>query len=131
MSYIKKIISPSEVKTATERTHDFSYRDHTPGGFAFPCDKDGEPLETDKFHNNWRKNYEYCLAHPEIFVDDGVVETFWEYVEPAHAVCSCGEEIYLSRDTQCACGQWYNGFGQALRDPFEWYDDYGDHAECG
>lgn len=52
MSYIKKIISPSEVKTATERTHDFSYRDHTPGGFAFPCDKNGEPLETDKFHNN-------------------------------------------------------------------------------
>ena len=51
MSYIKKIISPSEVKTATERTHDFSYRDHTPGGFAFPCDKNGEPLETDKFHN--------------------------------------------------------------------------------
>ena len=68
MSYIKKIISPSEVKTATERTHDFSYRDHTPGGFAFPCDKNGEPLETDKFHNN-------CLAHPETFVDDGVVET--------------------------------------------------------
>ena len=23
----------------------------------------------------------------------------------------------------CLCGQWYNAFGQALKDPDEWEDD--------
>lgn len=38
--------------------------------------------------------------------------------------CDCGERVYLSGDSQCPeCGQWYNGFGQQLKDPSEWPDD--------
>jgi hypothetical protein len=43
----------------------------------------------------------------------------------------CNEELYLYGDTQCECGQWYNSFGQRLRDNWmdnrsNWDDDCGD-----
>ena len=40
----------------------------------------------------------------------------WDYMQ-----CDCGEWITLQGDTQCDnCEQWYNGFGQKLRDPSQW-----------
>lgn len=33
-------------------------------------------------------------------------------------VCHCGTTVYLDGDTQCeGCGQWFNGFGQELKNP--------------
>lgn len=38
--------------------------------------------------------------------------------------CHCGTTVYLDGDTQCeGCGQWFNGFGQELKDPSEWGED--------
>lgn len=40
-------------------------------------------------------------------------------------VCHCGTTVYLRGDTQCyECGQWYNAFGDELRDPQFWGEDY-------
>ena len=40
-------------------------------------------------------------------------------------VCHCGTTVYLSGDTQCdGCGQWYNAFGQELKDPEFWEENY-------
>lgn len=42
----------------------------------------------------------------------------------------CGEEILLgSRDTQCGCGQWYNAFGQTLRD--DWQNNPSNWSDMG
>ena len=93
-------------------------------GFGFPCTKDGTLIHNEHY-DCWIENYKSCVAHPEKFEPEGVKEISWWYTEPAHARCSCGEEILLQGDTCCPnCGQWYNGFGQALRDPEEWEEDY-------
>ena len=40
-------------------------------------------------------------------------------------VCHCGATVYLNGDTQCdRCSQWYNAFGQELKDPEFWEEDY-------
>lgn len=39
--------------------------------------------------------------------------------------CHCNTTVYLSGDTQCdGCGQWFNAFGQELKDPSEWEEDW-------
>lgn len=39
--------------------------------------------------------------------------------------CDCGTTVYLEGDTQCeGCGAIFNGFGQKLKDPSEWEEDY-------
>ena len=43
-----------------------------------------------------RKNFQYCLEHPEEYEDKGVVvqkEASWQ---DARAICECGKEIFLS-----------------------------------
>lgn len=51
------------------------------------------------------------------------------YVENATALCSCGEIIELRNQhlgaCECPnCGQWYNLFGQTLKNPRHWEEDY-------
>lgn len=51
------------------------------------------------------------------------------YIEPRLARCVCGTEFHLVNQYQGACdcpgcGRWYNLFGQSLRDPSEWEEDY-------
>lgn len=95
-------------------------------GFGFPCTKDGTLIHNE-YYDCWIENYKMCMKHPEKFEPDGVKEISWWYTEPAHARCSCGEEILLQGDTCCPnCGQWYNGFGQALRNPEEWEEIWDD-----
>ena len=125
MSHIVKIISERERKKHIEWRREFQLIGDYPGnGASFPCDSNGNLCMDDEFADCWYKNYEYCLAHPEKYEDRGVVKNSWEYTEPAHAMCSCGNEIILQGDCMCEkCGQWYNGFGQALLDPKYWYED--------
>lgn len=73
-----------------------------------------------------RKNFQYCLEHPEEYEDKGIVvqkETSWQ---DARAICECGKEIFLSGTymgaSQCKyCGRWHNLFGQELL-PSELWD---------
>ena len=122
MSHIVKIISERERKTHIEYARMFQRIGDYPGnGYSFPCESDGTLLNTNE---SARENYEYCLAHPEKYEDMGVEEWNLNYTEPALAKCSCGRELYLEGDQECGCGQWYNAFGQALKDPKYWYDEY-------
>ena len=133
MSHIVKIISERHREKAISFRRDFQLIGDYPGnGFSFPCKKNGE-LIVDEFYEHWKPNYDYCINHPQKYKDCGVVDESWWYTEPAHALCSCGEEIILDGDTQCPdCGQWYNGSGQSLKDPSEWYEDedWGDEYAC-
>jgi hypothetical protein len=44
--------------------------------------------------------------------------------EPREIQCKCGEKLPLDGDTECPkCGQWYNAFGQKLKDPSKWRDE--------
>jgi len=37
--------------------------------------------------------------------------------------CRCGRVLELEGDTECSCGQWYNAFGQRLKDPSQWEEE--------
>ena len=129
MSHIVKIISKRERKERVGFSRDFQRVDCEPGcGYGFPCDAKGNVIP-DENYNCWGKNYEYCVSHPEEYIDEGVVKHSWTYTEPAVGKCSCGGEVHLDGDTPCPeCGQWYNMFGQALKDPEYWYEeDHGDY----
>lgn len=126
MSHIVKIISEREQKQHIEYNRFFqAIGDYEGNGFEFPCDKQGNLCMDDENVDCWYKNYEYCLTHPEKYEDMGCKKTSWWYTEPAHALCSCGNEVIIDGDTPCwKCGQWYNGFGQSLVDPEYWEEDY-------
>lgn len=45
--------------------------------------------------------------------------------EMKEITCPYCKKKYLSGDTQCdGCGQWYNAFGQELKDPEFWEENY-------
>lgn len=122
---IKNYVS-AEHKTAVSYDLSFLYgEDH--GGFCFPCDAAGNvlPFKNDDI----RKNYEYCMAHPEEFETFAKVTKYVNrYTEPAHGTCSCGNEVELYDQyygaCQCwKCGRWYNLFGQSLFPPEQWEMD--------
>lgn len=126
MNHIVKILSEREKRQHVEYEQTFTcIGDENDGcGFGFPCEKDGTLIHNESY-DCWIKNYESCLAHPERFEAEGVKKISWWYTEPAHALCSCGEEILLQGDTECPnCGQLYNAFGQPLVDPEYWEEDY-------
>ena len=114
---------PALRKTDISYDLDFFY-DEDCGGFGFPCDAAGNvlPFENDEI----RKNYEYCMAHPEEFKTFAKVTRYVNrYTEPAHGTCICGNEVELY-DQYCGacqcekCGRWYNLFGQSLVPPEYW-----------
>lgn len=104
--------------TPAEWKEDISYElvflDRDNNGFAFPCSLDGEPI----LNPTAKKNYDFCMAHPEKFVRyNEVVEYKQCYKENAHGTCHCGERIelydeYLGACSCPRCGRWYNLFGQ-------------------
>ena len=123
MSHIEKTIHARELKHHVEYCRDFTLRKDPVGGFSFPCDKSGNLLKDDINYQTWYPNYLFCVQHPEIYLDNGVVKNEWDYTRPEEVKCSCGQVFFLENVTVCPkCGQWYNGFGQSLKDPVEWGD---------
>lgn len=117
-------IKPREHIKHTEWRRSFTNIKHPDSGFEFPCDSSGTLIHNEHY-DCWIENYEMCISNPEKFRDDGVVKRSWWHTEPALVRCSCGEEFYLDGDTECPnCGQWYNGFGQELKDPSQWEEDW-------
>ena len=114
--------------------YELEFTDNKGNGFAFPCNRLGEVSELTPEGKN---NYEWCLEHRGQFDVSGVVKRIsWWYKEQNSGICKCGNRIELFDQYMGACecphcGQWWNLFGQELRDPSEWemisYDDeYGE-----
>ena len=95
-------------------------------GFEFPCDENGNV--PDDLNPAARKNYEWCLEHPERFDRfNKVVKRVNRYKENARGTCKCGNEIELWNEylggCECPhCGRWWNMFGQELNPPETWAD---------
>ena len=124
-----KDFSPSEVVTKTE--YELLFYIDSSGGYAFPCDENGN-VQMDKMLEPARKNYAYCMEHPEKFPYwfNHKHKNSWSYREPASGICNCGERIQLTNDfcgaCECPnCGQWWNLSGDELIPPEHW-EDYGD-----
>lgn len=121
-----KIIKERQYKIHKEFRRDFTIVGEEQGnGYSFPCLPGGFPDINDENCEYWIKHFEYCINHPEEYIDEGVVVAEWNYEEPAIGLCSCGNEVELTDEylgaCQCnKCGQWYNIFGQKLIDPEFW-----------
>ena len=97
-------------------------------GYSFPCDEDGKILWYEcSSVKATRKSLAYCKSHPERWTsesrDGRVVEVIdWE----RYGICPCcGCKVYFYGSGymgayKCACGHWYNVFGQALKPPDDW-----------
>lgn len=119
-----KNIIPRHPVEIEERSIDFT--NEAGGGMRFDCDEDGTP----KFQGEAaRFNYEYAIAHPDLYHAEYNVVKRWKrtIIEPAHGTCPCGETVYLTDEyigaCQCPrCGRWYNLYGQELIPPEYWED---------
>ena len=120
------IIKERTPVTITEYYIEYFYKDAPESGFIFPATKDGEP-DFDRMPPEARKNYEACLTD-ESFLEPEFTIDKRTYTEPAVGLCTCGREVELASDytgaVQCECGRWYNVFGQELRDPKYWEEEY-------
>lgn len=116
---------PPEWKTHEE--YELCFDDGFNNGYGFPCDANGNvlPLKCEAA----RKNLAYCREHPDEFVRAGEILTYRiRYKEPAHGICTCGQDVPLTDEycgaCQChICGRWYNLFGQELLPPDQWETD--------
>lgn len=72
-----------------------------------------------------KKNFQYCIEHPEEYEDKGIVIQKVMGRQEARAICECGKEIFLHNTYigagQCEhCGRWHNLMGQELMPPECW-----------
>ena len=95
-------------------------------GLGFPCDENGY-IDVEKMYPPARKNYEEAMKHPEQYpyAWNKVEKNTRSYREPASGICNCGNRIELYNEylggCECPhCGQWWNLFGQELKNPERW-----------
>lgn len=121
-----KIIRERMPRTAIKFYIEFFYKDDHGAGFCFPANRDGTPAY-DKMCPEAKANYESCLTDDRLTEPEFTTNTH-TYIEPAVGKCICGREVILDTDysgaVRCECGRWYNLFGQELRDPKYWEEDY-------
>ena len=141
-----KIISERHRESHTEYILQFDLIGERKGnGYGFPLlSKDAAiiPLKESETESNkyvpcseedctWWKSYLSVKEDREHYKEPYVDKNAWYCTEPAHALCKCGTEILLEDDymgaCQCpSCGQWYNLFGEEVKDPDKWEDDSDD-----
>ena len=121
-----KIIKERTPETITDYIIEFIYKDDPNAGFVFPALPNGDP-DFDKMPKEAVLSYNNCLNDDRLDGPKFKVEKR-EYMTPAVGKCSCGREVILDADymgaVQCECGRWYNLFGQELKDPQYWEEDY-------
>ena len=121
-----KIIKERTPETLVDFRIEFTYKNDPNAGFCFPATSKGEP---DLFFmsKEAQANYEKCLTDDRL-IGPEFTKNERTYMSPAVGLCSCGKEVVLDADYQgavrCDCGRWYNLFGQELRDPEYWEEDY-------
>ena len=111
-----------------EKSYELVYEDVNHYGYGFPCDKDGNII--------WKKvpnpetaplEIAYCKAHPKKW-DGRNGEVVTVINRERYGICPhCGRRIDLCGAymgaLECACGQWYNLFGQEINPPEDWDED--------
>lgn len=134
-----KIISERhrEFKTSFELCFDLK-GEPAGNGYAFPlfkgstkvipCKEDMETLEYIPCAEEecpWWENYIKVKDDRENYEEPYIHKDSYSWIEPAKAICYCGNEIYLDDEYMGACecphcGRWYNMFGQELNRPEMW-----------
>ena len=122
------IIKEREIKELIDKRVDFNYLDDPNAGFSFPGNDTGG-VDFDKMPEAARENYRWCIANSDKVSGPHYITYNHTYTEPAVGKCSCGAEVVLENTymgaTCCEkCGQWYNLFGQELKDPKYWEENY-------
>lgn len=119
---------PSKYYTAVD--YELVFDDGYYNGYSFPCDENGNLLQSEEENPAAYANMRWCLEHPEKFERFNKIIKYTRQVrDNAHGICICGHEVELWNQymgaCQCPeCGRWYNLFGQELV-PFEhWEEDY-------
>ena len=121
-----KIIKEREPVTIKEYFIEFKYKDDPDAGFCFPAFSNRDP---DLVHmtSEALANYESCFKDDRLEGPEFTKNEF-TYMEPAVGKCICGSLVTLDSDYQgavrCECGRWYNLFGQSLKDPEYWEEDF-------
>ena len=114
-------------RRVTEDRYEIRFFYDENGGYAFPCDKDGNLAEMTECA---RKNYKHCIEHPEEFLYWNEKHHWREtHTENASGICECGNRVqlwdqYLGACECEECGRWYNLFGQSLKRPEHWEEDW-------
>ena len=116
-------------KYYTIKEYELVFDDGYNNGYAFPCDANGNLLQSEEENPCAHANMRRCLEHPEKFVRFNKIIKYERSVrDNAHGTCVCGNEVelwdsYLGA-CQCEkCGRWYNLFGQELLPPENWEED--------
>ena len=121
-----KIIKERTPETMIAYYIEYTYKDDPEAGFCFPATCHGDP-DFDHMPPEALANYEKCLTDDRLNGPE-FTKHEWTYMNPAIGICSCGRDLVLECDyagaVRCDCGKWYNLFGQELRDPKYWEDDY-------
>lgn len=121
-----KIIRERTPETLVDFRIEFSYKDDPNAGFSFPALPNGQP-DYKAMPIEAKRNYERCLSDDRLTGPE-FTKNERTYMNPAVGKCVCGREVELVSDyagaTRCDCGRWYNVFGQELRDPKYWEEEY-------
>lgn len=122
-----KIISERQRVETKEFCMDYNYKDGD-GGYSFECDSNGKIL-----------NAEHAERAKELDKDPNFEKGEFtnysnSYMQPAIGICDkCGKEVRLIDQymgaCECECGQWYNMFGQQLKNPELWENEGNDSGE--
>ena len=120
-----KIIKQRKRITISERRVEFDpVNPKEKSMLSFKADKNWNPIFT---CNEAIKNYEKALQDLSYKAPIcRVIE--YAHTEPAKGRCKCGNVISMVNQYQGAfecdkCHQWYNLFGQELKNPDEWDDE--------
>lgn len=109
------------------------YEDRQGTGYSFPCDDQGNILWDEcSSPETTKRSLDFCLSHSEEWDGkNGEVVTLFRRVR--YGICpQCSRRIYLGGSgwasymgtAECECGQWYTVFGQAIKPPEDWEEDY-------
>jgi hypothetical protein len=122
-----KIIKERTPEVIIDRYIEFTYKDDPDAGFVFPATVHGDP-DFDSMCSEALANYDKCLTNKDRFTEPEFKVEKYTYTHPAIGQCSCSRYLTLECDYEgavmCECGKWYNLFGQELRDPKYWEEDY-------
>lgn len=122
-----EIISDRHKETITECRMEFDLLSDSSAGLSFDYDEKNKSVIL--ANDAQKENYDYAVSHPDVYSQGTIRKFKHSYTVPAKAKCHCGSIIELTDEYMGACecpncGQWYNLFGQELKSPSEWNDDY-------